>query len=251
MDKTKLALIPRLLILSCSQRKRPTPGLLPARERYDGPLFRVIKKFMRDNPLAVQVPEVYILSSKFGLIPARKPISYYDRRVTSQRIKELQELVLPELKQILLDRQYRELFISMGKDYLEALSGYEPLIPPNLRVTISTGGMGRKQAELRNWLHGEPLLPLDNQTKPFKPGKACLRGIEITLTPKQIMDIARLELTAERTIPKYHVLYVPVGSQKVPPKWLVSQLTGLPVNAFHTDEARQVLQQLGIEVRSR
>jgi len=32
----------RLLILSCSQRKRPDSGLLPAIERYDGPVFRVV-----------------------------------------------------------------------------------------------------------------------------------------------------------------------------------------------------------------
>lgn len=31
----------RLLILACSQRKRPDPGLLPAIERYDGPQFQV------------------------------------------------------------------------------------------------------------------------------------------------------------------------------------------------------------------
>ncbi|MFN8458221.1 MAG: hypothetical protein U0401_26815 [Anaerolineae bacterium] len=33
-DKSK-----RLLILACSQRKRPDPGLLPAIERYDGGSF--------------------------------------------------------------------------------------------------------------------------------------------------------------------------------------------------------------------
>lgn len=241
----------RLLILSCSQRKRTNRDLLPALERYDGPLFRVINKFLRDNSLAVQVPDVYILSSKFGLIPAGKPISYYDRRATSQRIKELQEPTLTELKQILLERQYCELFISMGKDYLQALSGYKPLMPPDLKITISEGGMGRRQSELRNWLHGEPLISLNKQTKPLNQGKACLRGIEIALTPKQIIDIARLGLAAERTSPKYEVWYVPVGSQKVPIKWLVSQLTTLSVNNFHTDEARRVLQQLGIKVCSR
>jgi hypothetical protein len=43
--------------------------------------------------------------------------------------------------------------------------------------------------------------------------------------------------------------YVVVDEQQVAPKWLVSQLFGLPVNAFATDEARRVLAHLGIEVR--
>ena len=40
----------RLLILSCSQRKRPDRVLLPALERYDGPVFRMLRKFLRSCP---------------------------------------------------------------------------------------------------------------------------------------------------------------------------------------------------------
>ena len=75
----------RLLILSCSQRKRPTKGKLPALKRYDGPAFRVMNKFMRVCPSEVHLPDVYILSAKFGLISADQPIPSYDHRMTSQR----------------------------------------------------------------------------------------------------------------------------------------------------------------------
>lgn len=242
---------PRLLILSCSKKKRLTPGFLPALERYDGPIFRVMNKFMQECPCEAKLLDVYILSAKFGLIPAGQPIPNYDLRVTMQRVEKLQLRTLTKLKQILIDGQYTELFLSMGKDYLRVLTGYESLIPANLKMTISTGTMGRKQAELRNWLHGEPSVLSDNQTKTVQLGKAYLRGIEIALTPKQVMEVAHLALAEERNIPKYQVWYVHVGSQQVPPKWLVSKLTGLPVNAFHTNEAKRVLQQLGIEVCSR
>ena len=241
----------RLLILSCSQRKRSTPGLLPALERYNGPAFQVTNKFMRVCPFEARLLDVYILSAKFGLIPAGQPIPNYDRRVTLQRVKELQPRTLPELKQILSGRQYDELFISMGKAYRQVLVGYESLIPANLKVIVSRGAIGRKLAELRNWLHGEPSVTRRNQTKVVQQGKAYLRGIEIALTPQQVMDVARSALAKEGNIPTYQVWYVQVDGQPVPPKWLVNQLTGLPVNAFHTNEARRVLQQLGIEVCSR
>jgi hypothetical protein len=61
-------IVNRLLILSCSQRKAPWEGDLPALDRYDGPAFRVLRKYLRthsDDSLAI-----LILSAKFGLIEA-------------------------------------------------------------------------------------------------------------------------------------------------------------------------------------
>ena len=33
----------RLLVLACSATKRPDAGYIPARERYDGPLWRTLR----------------------------------------------------------------------------------------------------------------------------------------------------------------------------------------------------------------
>lgn len=251
MCKEKTASNRRLLILSCSQRKHSTQGLLPALQRYDGPAYRVMSKFMRMHPSEVRLLDVYVLSAEFGLISADKPIPDYDRRMTYQRAKELQQPVLSALKQVLIRKRYEDLFLSIGKDYLRVLNGYESLIPNNLTVIVSRGVMGRKLAELRNWLREDVSESPDTQTKVVQQGRANLRGIEITLTPEQITEVARASLAKEQNIPKYQVWYVQVGGRKVPPKWLVSQLTGLPVNAFHTNEAKRVLQQLGIKVYSR
>ena len=171
MYKERTASNLRLLILSCSQRKHSNPSLLPALERYDGPAFQVVNKFMRVRPFEAQFLDVYILSAKFGLIPSGQLIPNYDHRVTLQKVRELQLPTLTELKKVLADRQYDELFISMGKDYLRVLVGYESLIPANLKVVISTGVMGRKQAELRNWLHGGASVLLDNQKKVVQTGQ--------------------------------------------------------------------------------
>ena len=251
MYEEKTTSNPRLLILACSQRKHSTQGLLPALQRYDGPAYRVMNKFMRVHPSEVRLLDVYILSAEFGLISACEPIPNYDHRMTLQRAKELQPLTQPKLKRILSDRQYNELFINMGKAYRQVLVGYESLIPANLKVIVSRGAMGRKLAELRNWLHVGISESSDTQTKVVQQSKVCLRGIEIALTPKQIMDVAHSALAKEGNAPTYQVWYVQVDGQQVPPKWLVNQLTGLPVSAFHTNEARRVLQQLGIEICSR
>ena len=39
----------RLLMLGCSERKVGTCGRLPAFQRYDGPAYRVYRKFLRDD----------------------------------------------------------------------------------------------------------------------------------------------------------------------------------------------------------
>ena len=241
----------RLLILSCSRKKRSSPGSIPALERYDGPAFRVMNKFIRVCSSEVQLPDIYILSAEFGLISADKPIPHYDRRMTPQRIEKLQQPTLGELKQILNGKQYQEFFISMGKDYLRVLDGYKSLTSINLNVTVSQGSMGYKLAELRNWLHKNVSVPPDNHTKVVKQDRASLRGIEIVLTPEQIMERVNVALAKKHNIPKYQMWYVQVGDRRVPLKWVVNQLTGLPVSTFHTNEARRVLQQLGIEVYSR
>ena len=241
----------RLLILSCSRKKRSSPCLLPALERYNGPAYQVLNKFLRVHPSEAQSLDVYILSAEFGLVSASEPIPDYDRRMVSQRIKELQQPTLNELKQILIDKQYEEFFISLGKDYLRVLAGFESLIPTNLDVIVSTGTMGYKLGKLRNWLYGGTLESLGNRTEVVQQSKVYLRGVEIAHTPEQIMEIARTALAKEQNLPKYQMWYVQVGDQQVPPKWLVSQLTGLSVSVFHTNEARRVLQQLGIDIFSR
>ena len=241
----------RLLLLSCSQRKRSTQGLLPALERYNGPAYQVLNKFLRVHPSQAQLLDVYILSAEFGLIPSVQRISDYDHRMTPQRVEKLQQPTLNELEQILDGKQYQEFFISMGKDYLRVLDGYESLTSPNLNMTVSQGSMGCKLAELRNWLHKNVSGPSDNYTKVAKQDRASLRGIEIVLTPEQIMERVNVGLAKKRDIPKYQVWYVQVGDKRLPLKWVVNQLTGLPVSAFHTNEARRFLQQLGIEILSR
>jgi hypothetical protein len=57
------------LIMACSDRKRPFSG--PAVLVYDGPLFRIL----RQNLPRV---ELFILSARYGLIPAARRITPYD-----------------------------------------------------------------------------------------------------------------------------------------------------------------------------
>ncbi len=68
----------RLLILACSATKRHTPDRIPARDRYDGPLWRTLRAADPNGQLA----RVGFLSARFGFRDARTPIEDYDARLS-------------------------------------------------------------------------------------------------------------------------------------------------------------------------
>ncbi|MGE3874865.1 MAG: hypothetical protein AB7F74_18085 [Parvibaculaceae bacterium] len=80
MDTTPHLRDYRLLILACSARKRPDPGRIPARDRYDGPLWRTLRVTDRNGVLA----KVGFLSARFGFRGDDTPIENYDARLTRE-----------------------------------------------------------------------------------------------------------------------------------------------------------------------
>src|SRR5436853_1489062 len=93
----------RLLILACSQKKKSGAQNLPAVERYDGPTFRVLRKFLGELPQ--EAPHVLILSAQYGLIEASHNIPHYDHCMSAARARELRPQVLESAKQILKSRR--------------------------------------------------------------------------------------------------------------------------------------------------
>lgn len=237
----------RLLIISCSQRKKLTAKLLPAIERYDGPLFQVLRKFQVNSSKTTDNLDVYILSAKFGLIPISKKIPFYDQPMSYQRAAQVNPKVIAKVKQVFADKRYREIFVCVGKQYLHALKGYDVFLPNSSVVTVASGSSGRRQAMLHKWLHGESRPDLAITPS----GAAVIRGKKISLTPDEVIDIACRALAENKGEPRrYQSWYVPINGDRVAPKWLVSLLTNLPIGEFHSDEARRVLQQLGVKVVS-
>src|SRR5262249_2777180 len=153
--------------------------------------------------------------------------------------------VLAKMKRLLALRKYRKLLINVGRTYLYALSGYESLVTDELELTQISGSSGRRQTMLRDWLrrHSQPPLPITSQCRPR------IVGIEIGLTDGEVIERAFQALASDNCGSlAYQSWYVQVDGHRVSPKWLVHQLTEIPVGEFHSDEARRVLQQLGIVV---
>jgi hypothetical protein len=138
------------LILSCSQRKATAAGRVPAIDRYDGPVFRVLRNYLRD--CSSEALTVLIVSAKYGLIESNRRIPVYDCRMSAARAKELRPYVLAAARRLLASRRWQEVGVCAGKHYRSALDGFLPLLPHGSQVVFLGGGQGPRLARLRAWL---------------------------------------------------------------------------------------------------
>ena len=141
----------RLLVLSCSQRKRISQDLLPAIERYNGPLFFVLRRFLRECQHQAKQLDVYILSAAYGLIEGDFPTALYDRKMDMVRVVELQQQINTTFSGILRNN-YTSICFVLGRTYMGAFESLLGLIPNATEAIVTHGTIGSRQAQLKNWL---------------------------------------------------------------------------------------------------
>ncbi len=238
----------KLLLLNCSQRKRLDRGELPAIERYDGPAFRLVRRYLERN-LDLSV-DVNILSAEYGLVSSNCQLPYYDRRLSKERAMVLSGQAVAKLKETLSSKPYTDLLFCLGKNYLEAIRDYNSVIPKTATLQVAAGSLGRKLSVLHDWLYGDRSDLRHQQNCPAPAtGKVRLRGIEIDLSAEEILNVARLGIAShDPGVTRYQSWYVPIGDRRVAPKWLVSRIAALPVSKFSTSDALKVLKQMKIQV---
>lgn len=233
----------RILIVACTARKSTVPELIPAIERYDGPVFRVLRKYRKQYP--EQLPDIYILSAKYGLIASSYEISNYDMRLTPDRAALLNPTVLNDLSCVFRSSHFGYMCICITRDYGLMIEGWESAIPDNVAVKIIQGTPGQKLSKLYEWLYQEA-----SPAHHISPsGSTRIRGIDLRLSADQVLDLIREKLAqGDNRATACHAWCVRIDGQTVAPKWIVSQISGLPVSAFGGSEARRVLEQLGLSV---
>ena len=143
----------RLLILSCSQRKQASYGSLPAIDRYNGPLFFVLRRFLRECPRQARLLDVYILSAAYGLIPGNFPTALYDKKMNPSRAFELQSQVSTVFSDI--RHKYASIYFVLGKTYLKTFEGLQDWETICTASVVAQGPIGQKQTQLKRWLWGE------------------------------------------------------------------------------------------------
>lgn len=243
----------RLLILKCSSRKHGASVMLPAIERYNGPLWQVLRAYLSGNPHAAIDLDVYGLSAEFGLIQGSQPIPLYDRTMSSDRAEQLRPEVLQRFRG-LMKRDYEAMCLGLSDRYFAALCGWEQWVPRGMQVTVTDGGLGTKLGQLRAWLHGQEWDRTDRRPNrlaaPSHPaGRTTLKGVSLAMSRDEVLARARRALAAHpEGASQFRDWYVLIDSCPVSAKWLVSLISGLPTSDFDAAAARRVLLALGVDV---
>lgn len=139
----------RALIIACTQRKNSAENDLPAIERYDGPTFLVLRKYLREHP-GDQI-DIFVLSAKFGLISSSRPIPNYDLRLTKSTAQELLPRVVRKAREIFMGEKWNSVGVCAGKDYRAILDSVTALLVDS-QIDMIGGGQGQRLTALRDWL---------------------------------------------------------------------------------------------------
>ncbi len=216
-------------------------------ERYNGPQFQVVRKFIRTHPDAQSALDIAILSARFGMISPSENIPDYDQRITPEQVASIRPRIMIALGQHFQRTKYQRCCISLSRDYLEIIAGLEEIIPPTCETTYIRGSQGERLSQLFNWLYADHPRPTERRIA--SSGYARLRGVDIRLEPEEVLACGRRALISQKmSPPEPKAWYVMVDEHRVGPKWLVSQISGLSEQAFNTTDARRVLAALGVEV---
>lgn len=145
--------MPTLLVQSCSATKNRVTEPTRALDVYDGYFFRILKKAIRENSFRSDI-DICILSAKYGLIDAEDAITTYDQRMTSSRAEELRESVTDNIRERIGEKEYNEIVLNLGKEYLQAVSGLSDIVDVEVS-TIEGRGIGSKGKELKRFVRSD------------------------------------------------------------------------------------------------
>src|SRR5712692_4435985 len=153
-----------LIVLGCSSVKLQASGELPAIDRYDGPMYRVLRSFLREtiwpNPLSIAV-----LSAKYGLIGGLASIENYNQRMDQRRAVQLSDGSTETL--IKWGQSHKQISLLLGKDYLPALN-LDRLHSRGIQSTVIEGTIGIKLRGLHDLLHSMEHPPRPNKPTPLQ-----------------------------------------------------------------------------------
>jgi hypothetical protein len=153
----------RLLMIGSSTAMRPNPGLLPALERYDGPVFRVLRAH---RGAGHRLPVILILSARYGLISGNHPVQAggQEGRLTIIRAR----LAVHGQSRDALRRAWwiaQDRFMVAGalhkEVFLRLAPRFEPDISPHMSQPVEPlyvaahGRIGEQLDQLQAWLNGQ------------------------------------------------------------------------------------------------
>ena len=144
---------PRLVVISCSARKKNDPGTLPAIERYQGITYKVIHKARKEGYWP-DATDLFIISARYGLISEHELIEWYDLKMSEERARACCSTVSHAFDTLLRYHPYEAIFINLGQTYMLSLASSTEYIQAykDGRLQQASGAIGQRLRQTKNWL---------------------------------------------------------------------------------------------------
>ncbi len=155
----------KLLILNCSEAKRETEKPLPALEVYDGPYYRVLRKYLREYQWPENV-SISTLSAKHGLIGVITDIRTYNMRMNRKQAEAKAQDCSRVLHKWASD--HSSAHVAVGNEYAPAIA--PALQCSGLDTEHFRGAIGLKQSQVKAFLHGQPAKRRERAVPERRPG---------------------------------------------------------------------------------
>ncbi len=167
----------RLLLLSCSQRKLATTGAIPARQRYNGPLWQTLRLADPTNKLAACAA----LSAWHGLLVSSTPTASYDYMMNQPLVDRVlaspdpldfiwpsgktggmpgSSLTRETIRLLTRDKElpFHEVALAGGALYQDVMRAFlaafraQGFVIPNPTICVINGRISEMRRDLKNWL---------------------------------------------------------------------------------------------------
>lgn len=161
----------RVLLLSCSCKKHPDSELLPANQRYRGPIYQSIAKMRRERIWPPDV-QIGIVSAEYALIEETTLLPPYNHIMTQSRARELQPRIGQLLDAFLARCAPERVCVLMGKRYRESIAGSQILATLSASGQVDwvyADGIASMRSHLRNWLLSQEIVPSTDPPHQLSP----------------------------------------------------------------------------------
>lgn len=145
--------MPLLLVISCSKTKHPSlkSQKMQAIDAYIGPMYQVIQKAKREGRWSPQI-FVGIISAKYGFLRDTDVIEDYELRMSPSLAKKHHSKVIQAIASWHDETIFEEIYVLMGKDYLQTVKGLHDRVTAKLTIE-KMGGLGLGQQKLKRFIN--------------------------------------------------------------------------------------------------
>ena len=141
-----------LMVLSSTERQDTSPNPIPASERYLGIYPSLIKSMRRKGQFPKKCDLIFVTAH--GIARADEKVPLADMPMTRELAISMREKNLETMKRILSSKNYDEIYVNLGQEYLRSIEGFEAYTKST--ITYAEGVLGRKAVHMKQWIQEHP-----------------------------------------------------------------------------------------------